>query len=250
MMNLVHAELLKLRTTRMFYGNALAALAFVPLFVAIAIQTAGGEGRGAPLDTSEGLRNVLSTASSGSLMVLMVGIMVMAGEFRHGTATSTFLVTPDRRHVVGAKLIASTLVGAGLAIVASVLSLAVAVPWLTAKDVSVDLLSADVGLVLLGAIGATALYGLIGVGVGSLVRNQTAAVVGTLVWVLVVETSLVGFVPQVGRWFPGGATTALTGEAAPSGGLLPAWAGGLLLGAYGLGFAAAGLRFVVRRDVA
>ena len=44
MKNLVHAELLKLRTTRSFYGNALAVLAFVPLFVAIAIQTAGGEG--------------------------------------------------------------------------------------------------------------------------------------------------------------------------------------------------------------
>ena len=31
MRNLIHAELLKLRTTRMFYGNALAALAFVPV---------------------------------------------------------------------------------------------------------------------------------------------------------------------------------------------------------------------------
>ena len=54
MKNLVRAELLKLRTTRMFYGNALAALAFVPLFVAIAIQTAGGDGGGAALDTGEG----------------------------------------------------------------------------------------------------------------------------------------------------------------------------------------------------
>lgn len=250
MKNLVHAELLKLRTTRMFYGNALASLAFVPLFVTIAIQTAGGDGRGVPLDTSEGLRNVLSIASSGTLMVLMIGIMVMAGEVRHNTATSTFLVTPDRRQVVDAKLMATTLVGAALGLMASALTLAIAVPWLAAKDVTVDVLSADVGLLLLGAIAATALYGLIGVGVGSLIRNQTAAVVGTLVWMLVVETSLVGFVPQVGRWFPGGATTALTGEAAPSGGLLPAWGAGLLLGAYGLAFAAAGLRFVMRRDVA
>jgi len=248
MNDLIRAEFLKLRTTRMFYGNALATLAFVPLFVAVAIQTAGGGG--APLDTSEGLRSVLSAASSGSLMVLMIGIMVMAGEFRHNTATSTFLVTPDRKQVVGAKLIASALVGVGLAIFTSVLSLAIAVPWLAAKDVTVDVLSAEVGLILLAAIAATALYALIGVGVGSLIRNQTAAVVAVLVWVLVVENALVSFVPEIGRWLPGVATDALTGVATPNDGLLPAWGAGLLLGAYGLAFAAAGIRFVVQRDVA
>ncbi len=250
MNDLIRAEFLKLRTTRMFYGNALATLAFVPLFVATAIQTAGDDKSGAALDTSEGLRSVLSAASSGSLMVLMIGIIVMAGEFRHNTATSTFLVTPDRRRVVGAKLIASALVGVGLAMLTSVLSLAIAVPWLAAKDVTVDVLSAEVGLILLAAIAATALYALLGVGVGSLIRNQTAAVVAVLVWVLVAENALVSFMPEVGRWLPGVATDALTGLGTPSYGLLPAWGAGLLLGAYGLAFAAAGIRFVVRRDVA
>lgn len=250
MKNLVHAEVLKLRTTRSFYGNALAVLAFVPLLVALAIQTAGGDGGGAPLDTSEGLRNVLSAAAAGTAMVNIIGIMVMAGEFRHNTATSTFLVAPNRTQVVGAKLIAVTLVGIVLGVVASILTLAIAVPWLAAKDVSVDIFSADVGLVLLGGIVATALYGLIGVGVGSLIRNQTAAVVATLLWVLVVENSLVSFGPQVGRWVPGGASNALTAVATPAGGLLPAWGGGLVLVAYGLAFAAAGRRFVLRRDVA
>ena len=250
MKNLVHAELLKLRTTRSFYGNALAVLAFVPLLVAIAVQTAGGDGGGAPLNTGEGIRNVLSAAASGTAMVNIIGIMVMAGEFRHNTATSTFLVTPVRTKVVGAKLIAVTLLGVVLGVVASTLTLAIAVPWLAAKDVTVDVLSADVGLVLLGGIAATALYGLIGVGVGALIRNQTAAVVATLLWVLIVENSLVSFAPQVGRWVPSGASNALTGVATPAGGLLPAWGAGLLLTAYGLAFAAAGLRFVLRRDVA
>jgi hypothetical protein len=151
--NLVKAELLKLRTTRMFYGNALAALAFVPVSLAVAILTAGKEGGSPALDTSEGLRQVLSAASSGTLIVLVLGILMMAGEFRHNTATSTFLVCPDRRRVVGAKLLASALVGAGLAVAASVVTLAIAIPWLAAKDVAVDLLSADVGLVLLGRPG-------------------------------------------------------------------------------------------------
>lgn len=250
MRDLIHAELLKLRTTRMFYGIALAALAFVPVNLAIAIQTAGQSGGGPALDSSEGIRYVMSVASSGLLFVLVLGILVMAGEFRHDTATSTFLVSPDRKRVVGAKLVASTLIGAGLGAAASVLTLAIALPWLAAKNVDAAVLSGDVGFVLLGAMAAMALYALVGVGVGSLLRNQTAAVVVALLWVLVVESLIVSFVPEVGRWLPGGAARALTGIAIPDDGLLPMWGGAVLFTCYGLAFAAAGIRFVMRRDVA
>jgi len=247
--NLVKGELLKLRTTRMFVGNALAALAFVPLTLAITIQTAGHDGAGPALDTTEGLRNVLAAASSGTIIVLILGILIMAGEFRHNTATSTFLVCPDRKRVVRAKLIASALVGAGLAVVASVLTLVIALPWLAAKDIPVDLLSADVGIVVLGAIVGTALYALVGVGVGSLVRNQTVALSLALVWVMVVESILISLLPEVGKWLPGGAVGALTSISTPEGGLLPMWAGACLFAAYGLAFAAAGTRFVMQRDI-
>lgn len=141
--------------------------------------------------------------------------------------------------MVGAKLIASSMVGAALAFAASALTLAIALPWMAAKDIDVDILSADVGLVLLGAVAATTLYALVGVGVGSLIRNQTAAVVAALVWVLVVESIVVGFLPEVGRWLPGGAVAALTSSITPDGGLLPMWGGALLFTTYGLAFAAA-----------
>lgn len=249
MKNLIRAELLKLRTTRMFYGTVAAALLFVPLTVAIAIQTAGKDGRGAAQTTSEGVRNVLSAASSGTIVVLIIGILIMAGEFRHNTATSTFLVSPDRKRVVGAKLIAATIVGAGIAVVASVIALAVAIPWLAAKHVHVSLFSGDVGVVLFGAVAATALYALVGVGLGSLIRNQTAAVVVALVWVTVVEGLLITFLPSFGRWLPGGAVEALTSVASPKGGLLPMWGGAILFATYGLAFATAGTRFVLRRDI-
>ncbi|MDQ3642123.1 MAG: hypothetical protein M3450_11855 [Actinomycetota bacterium] len=121
--------MLKLRTTRSFYGNALAVLAFVPLLVAIAIQTAGGDGGGAPLDTSEGLRNVLSAAASGTAMVNIIGIMIMAGEFRHNTRDLSLSGHPEPHPGGGAKLIAVTLVGIVLGVVASILALVIAVPW-------------------------------------------------------------------------------------------------------------------------
>lgn len=250
MKNLIQAELLKLRTTRTFFWSAVAALVLVPISVATAIQTAGNEGAGPSLATTEGIRNVFAAASSATTVILIIGILMMAGEFRHNTAAATFLVTPDRRRVVGAKLIAGTLVGAGLAAVASLLTLAIAVPWLAAKDIHVSILSGDVGLVLLAAVVATALYALVGVGIGSLIRNQTAAVVVALLWVMVIESLLIVLLPSVGKWAPGGAAAALTAVATKDGGLLSMWAGGLLFAAYGLGFAATGSRFVLRRDVA
>jgi len=248
MKNLIHAELLKLRTTRMIYGLALAALALVGISAVSAISTAGKSSGGPALSTAAGIRNVMSAASAGSILVLVIGILIMAGEFRHSTSTSTFLITPHRGSVVGAKLAASALVGGALAVFSSALTLAVALPWLAAKHIQVDIFSHNVGVVLLGSIAATTIYAIVGVGVGSLIRNQMAAVITALAWVLVVDNLLVSFAHEIGRWTPGGAAGALANRAAGDG-LLPMWGGALLFVGYGVAFAVAGTRFTIRRDV-
>lgn len=250
MSRLIRAELLKMRTTRTFCAMTLAALALAPVSVATTILTAGSPGTDTALTTTRALRAVMSAASAGSPIVLVLGILIMAGESHHKTLTSTLLVTPNRSAVVAAKLIATTLVAFVLALWAAVLTVAVAVPWLTTKHVHVNLVGGDVAPVLAGGIAATALYALVGVGVGSVVRNQTAAIVGLLVWLFVLEGPLVSFVPQLGRWFPGGAAAALSAAATADGGLLPMWGGALLLTAYGLLFAAIGTALMVARDVA
>jgi len=128
-----------------------------------------------------------------------------------------------------------------------VLTLAVALPWLATKHIRVDIFSHNVGLVLLGGIAAMTIYAAVGVGVGSLIRNQTAAVVIALGWSLVVESLLVSFVHEIGKWTPGGAAAALTGNS--SGRFLPMWEGQCSWSPTGLAFAAAGTRFTLRRDI-
>ncbi len=76
-----------------------------------------------------------------------------------------------------------------------------------------------------------------------------AAVVVALVWEFVLEAILIGVLPSVGKWLPGGAARGLTRETLQSGSLLTAWGAGLVLVAYGLMFAAAGAPLLVRRDV-
>jgi len=173
----------------------------------------------------------------------------MAGEFRHGTATPTFLVTPVRGRVVAAKLAATALAGLAIALVAAVVVLAIALPWLPAKGVQVPLADPGLAARVGGLAAAVALSGVLGTGLGALFRNQFAAVVaGLLLWQGGVEDLVVGVLgrPGLGRWLPQGATAALT---APGDATLAMWAGALVLAAYGLVLAVAGGRLVVSRDL-
>lgn len=246
MTNLIRAELLKLRTTRAFWLYVAAALAFVPVSVALALTNDPGM---SPLGSSAGVRNVMSAASAGTLLVLLVGISMMAGEFRHNTATMTFLTSPDRRRVLVAKLAAGAVVGFVIAAVASLLTLAVALPWLDAKGIDVSVLSRDVGSPLVGALVATTLAAVVGIGVGALLVNQTLAFTLVIVWTATAESLLVGFLPEVGRWLPGGAASALAGTATAEGGLLPFWGAAAVLVGYALALVAASGRRLARKDV-
>jgi hypothetical protein len=78
----IRTELLKLSTTRMVWGITLVSLALVPGAVALIFLQ-----HTHPLDSAEGVRNIMAAGSSGVLLLLVVGILIAAGEFRHRTAT-------------------------------------------------------------------------------------------------------------------------------------------------------------------
>ncbi len=95
-------------------------------------------------------------------------------------------------------------------------------------------------------------YSVIGVAVGALVRNEIAAIVGVLVWMLVVEQIVVPTYPDLGRWLPGGATYAWL-QIGPAlhldGHLLSTPASGCLLLAYTTAAIALARVLTPRRDV-
>jgi ABC-2 type transport system permease protein len=150
---------------------------------------------------------------------------------------------------VGAKLVVGAAVGIGVAVLASILTLAIGLPWLGAKDVDVDLFGADVVMPLLGAVIGGGLAGVVGIGLGALFSNQTLVVTLVIIWTALVESLLVGFLPEVGRWLPGGAVNALAGTATEKGGLLPFWGAAVVLVGYGLALAVAGTRRIERREI-
>jgi ABC-2 type transport system permease protein len=246
MRNLIHGELLKLQTTRAFWAYIAFALAFVPVSIALTMTVSND---GLVLDSSEGITGVFSAASAGGLLLLLVGVTMMAGEFRHNTATTMFLITPDRRRVIAAKLAAGSVVGVLVTAVSALLTLAIALPWLAARDIDVDLLSAAVGAPILGGLIANGLWTAFGVGLGAVMPNQTLAITVVVVWTTIVEGLVVGFLPEVGRWLNTGAASALGGTWTAEGGLLPFWGAALVLTGYALASAAAGTQLIMRKEI-
>lgn len=247
MKQLIAAELLKLRTTRLVYGLLAATLALAVVGTLGTVALSGEIEQTFALDTAEGVRNVFSSAGAGSIFVLVLGILGMTSEFRHNTVTETFLVTPNRGQVVAAKLVTFAVVGLVFAVSAAATTVAVALPALASEGV--DVAPADAVAVLAGVAAVTVAYGLLGVAVGSLLRNSTAAVIVALAWTFVIEGLLVGLVPDIGRWLPGGAAAALTGQSVPGSEFLAPALAALVLIAYVVAFSTAGTRFVIRRDI-
>jgi ABC-2 type transport system permease protein len=250
MIRLVRAEFTKLATTRLIYGLAAALAAFAALTVVGNVIIAGEQGD--PLSAYSLPVLVAGPVTLLSGAALLLGILGVAGEFRHQTVTQTFLVTPDRGRVVAAKLVAYPLAGIALTLTILAFTAAVAAGWLAAEGITPSLVGAvgvALGQVLLGAVLAAGLCGLVGVGVAALVRNQVAALVGVAVWALVVEGLLMSLLQapsSLAKWLPSAAAGALTN---PGGGHLSRLAGALLLAGYALALAVAGTRLVVRRDI-
>src|SRR6266498_5496654 len=186
MTRLVRAELAKLRTIRLFYGVAAAMAAFGVLTVVANVTSAGQQGS-PPLSADDLPALVGAPATMLAGAALLLGILGIAGEFRHHTITQTFLATPDRGRVVAAKLAAYALAGIAVAALTLAVTTVVSLSWLSAKGVAVSVLDGELGRALAGTLLAAGLCGLVGVGVGALVRNQVAALVGVLVWAVVVE---------------------------------------------------------------
>jgi hypothetical protein len=243
MNGLLGAEWLKIRTTRTLLWYLLGLVVIVGIAVA-------GQVANAPdvvLESEEGFIDTLEASTAATFFTLLFGIIGMTGEYRHATITHTFLATPVRDRVVAAKVI--TYAGAGLllGLFALLVTFAMALPWLAAKDADPTLLDREVGLFLLGALATAALWGALGSAFGSVMPNQVGAIVVALLWLLILEHILTGLLPEIAPYTPGGAARGLMridGED-----VLPMWSAAAVTLGYVVAFAGIGARLVIRRDV-
>lgn len=224
-----------------YVASTAAALAF--FLAASATGALPGDAPQVPAETLPPLLYSLGTAM-GYVFPLLVGTLMVTTEIRHQTLTPTFLATPQRGRV----LIGKVVVGAGLGVlygvVAIVSSVGPSAAMLAVQGVDTQLGESDTWAMLARMIAAFVLWVFIGIGVGALVRNQIAAVVGVLVFTQFLEPiarTLVPFVEGAGdvvKFLPGSASDALVGASlynseallgGSTGTPLEWWAGGLVL---------------------
>jgi ABC-2 type transport system permease protein len=124
--------------------------------------------------------------------------------------------------------------GAGLAILA-------------VRDVDVALTGDHTLTLVVGPIAASVLGAMLGVAVGTLIRNQVGAIAALAAYAIAVDALLFAAVPSVGRYLPGKAGDALTGR--PVEDLLTPGQGAVVFVAWALAFVAAATVRNARSDV-
>jgi len=246
MTRLIGAEVFKLRTTRTFYGLIAGALGLVLLIVILASATAG--------KTDITLRDVLNIGNFAQIFALLIGIIAVTSEFRHGTVTPSLLILPDRAKLTLAKLGASVIVGLLLGLVAYGLAALIGSAILSARDIPKGISGSRELDMVVGGVLAAGLNAALGVGVGAVVRNQVGAIVGSLLYLLILENLLTLIHPlqdPLAKFGFGGVSTGLTAGADPGAkhaplDQLPA---GLVFALYCAIFLVIGIWLMRRRDV-
>ena len=213
-MNLLQSELRKLIHLRSNWLLLLWSGLFAALGTVAPILVLNSESRGMGMgfsgtNTPEGINAVFANASGGYLFALIMGILIMTNEFRHGTAVGTFLVTPKRSTVLVAKLIAAAIAGLVVQIFSFLIATSAGVIALGFFEPHAPVTSELLWKIFRASVLSGIVLGIVGVGLGALVKNQIAAVTGAVIWTLIVEGLVVAFVESIGKYLPAGAITGL-----------------------------------------
>lgn len=263
------SEWRKVASTQLWWILAVVMGGYMAFLAAVLAFSLTAEGGGAAftggastaeLDPLAVAQSVYTVAPSlGYVFPLVMGALAMTGEFRHQTLTPTLLAEPRRTLVLGSKLLLQAGIGALLGVIGTVAAVAAGAGVLAVVGEPTLLGEGDVWTGLVWSVAALAIWGVIGVGVGTLLPNQVASVVVILAFTQFVEPILriglaaVDGLADVAKFLPGAAAEALVGSSLYSATgmaeLLTRWQGALVLVAYAVVFALVGRFTTLARDI-
>lgn len=240
-MSLLRAELLKLVTVRTTWvmlgiGFAIEAL-FAGLYTGLT-----------PMEDIGEIEGVLAGTGIVMLLTLILGVLVITNEFRHGTANATFLVTPRRTPVLVAKLAAAVIAGLVIGAIYVAINGGLALGLYSSRGGELPD-AAEIASLYAGVIASFSLLAAFGLGIGAIVRNQVGAISAVIAVIFVIST-LFELVPgDVGRYFPAQAIGSLHGSGEGPEEELSQVLGGLVLAGWALAMWAIGTALTRARDL-
>jgi ABC-2 type transport system permease protein len=213
MIRLIRSELLKLRTTNMWWIFLICSLAFTGLALLINTLQADQEldmpaylneapppglteeqqaefqaQQQAERDrvlqgrTAAGLaRHAANIYTSGQffglLLVMLLGILLITNEYYHQTATATFLATPKRTKVIVAKLITGAAMALAFWLITTAINLGVGAIFFAQEGYSNSLGHWTAQQAVLLNLLVYTLWAIFGIGLGVLLRSQIGATI-------------------------------------------------------------------------
>ncbi|MWB98572.1 ABC transporter permease [Agromyces seonyuensis] len=271
-MRTIGAEFLKVTTTRMWWVLAIVLVLYVAAlagglgaFFGWYSTNPDGAPAGQPMPSTDALAPLVYgfATTVGYVFPVLLGALAVTGEFRHRLLTPTFLANPHRAGVLWAKFGVLFVFGALFGVFGYVATLGAGGGALAGFGVDPVFDDVDTWLLVARGILAMAIWAAIGVGLGTVVPNQVAAIVIVIAFTQFLEpilrfvAALNDITAQIAQYLPGAASDALVGASfyAVSGSGMPTpvslewWQGGLVLAGYAVLFTLIGYATSWRRDV-
>jgi hypothetical protein len=238
--NLLQSEWLKLWTTRTTWVMLGVALVGEGLFAGLYVGLA-------PISEIGDIDGVATGTGLLLVMMLVLGVLIATTEFRHGTASSTFLVSPRRYPAVLAKLGVALLVGLLAGVVYLFVNAGLALPLFSDRGGDLPP-TGDLVEVYAGVVVSYAIICAFGLGVGAIVRNQVGSILAAIAFFFVLSPLPELLPGSIGDYFPAQAIGSLHGSSEGDGSLNQV-SGGLVFAAWAAGLVALGTLLICRRDL-
>jgi ABC-2 type transport system permease protein len=268
MINTVRSEILKMQSTPGTWVVLLLAVPLTVLGMLIAFGMAGSHvGKSFSFVATLNQRRELLGAGYAALQFIapIIGVLCVTSEYRHKTMTTTLVLTPQRSRVLGAKVVATIYLSVIMALIGLVTVLVIGLPWNSGMGGAASQVINQFGAVVPGLFASAILLGLLGLGFGTLVKNQIAGILVIIAITFIFEGLLVFLAHLIFHydlnWLPTDASAALVGATSRAGfgggggdsslgfHLLSWWAGGLAMLGWGLIPLTIGYFTTFRRDV-
>ena len=224
MLNVVRAELRKLRRPTLFFGTMGAALFFTGLitsFIYLMIDSPQGNGdRGRSIS-----REVLALANGSvngfasvggflGIIALCVFAAQTAQEYTYGTLRNLLIRQPGRMKILIGKFISMALFAIAMITIAAVVSIAISYILAPGAEVSTDLWFTSDGFdaiftTFINVTISVVAFGIVGMVLGLLLRSPISAISFGVLWLLIVENLLIAVKNSLQSWLPGAQLSAI-----------------------------------------
>lgn len=252
--NVLRSEFLKLRSVRSTFWTLASAVVFNVALASVVAQIIPSRLSVADRRTTDAIQLSMAGLHLSQVAIGVLGVLVITSEYGTGLIRATLAAVPRRREVLVAKatvFAAVAAVGGTVSTFAAYFAFEVSLPS-GGKYMSVSLSDPGVARAVVGAGLYLAVLGLLGLGIGAVVR-ASAGSIATLFGLLFVPNIFFQLLPSswrdtVGPYLPMNAGEAVLVASRRSSEVLAPWTGFGIFCLYAFVALGAGFYLIKRRD--